>query len=852
MARSSRHKLHRSHKHRDRSESDGEDISKERKPKTEEEDTVRTSRVSDQEKRRNSSKDVVLASNGDVTSEHGKRRKDIGDRWNGGGEKEVKIEKTIKGDEIVVKSEKSSKGKYVSSVSKNRDEMSEKREEKRRTDKESGSSFPKDGKEMEKAREREKLNGKEMEKKERGTNHEVEASEDMHSREVEKERSCKRKNESGDYDKVDDSREDSSKYKSHKDGRSKEKYRDELDREYRHHDDKRRRDERSSRTHTSEKSDKYYRDETKVSESHDKKSKFQESEYDGSRYSDNHISKHKDSRGRKRPSDEIGDQNDTKIRSTKEPRDDTLKYGSSSSRYDARSDRAKVEQSDMEKADSSLGSIRPKHSPKSVYDARDHKWEKSGKTESTQRESISVDVHPSSSVVRERMSEVKSSDKGKLMAEADRTPLSDSRTSLNHLSEKPSFVNERQPEDGGQKSNNAPSPNTSNHLPPPLPPNKFSSPSVIRSYEDEMRNQNSDRRMNSRYKRGPGTPWKGPVPAWPSPVVNGFMPMQHGPPLGFPHPTVPQFPPFGVRPSLDMISSPYNNLHVHPYDMQMWDGNPNMFEEPHMFGRQEWDQNRAMMGNRGWNVQNGSMNMEYGIATQKENDYSHDEHLKSEKLVADDGGSKASKDESPVKKEVGQLSKFKAEKIPEPSKMPSSQKTSETKTNNHVNYVHCYISKLDVSPGLVSPDVYNQFTSLLEAKDGKSTSHHVSMGQRKNNLNGFMPVTKSRHSLLPKPSDDIFQKAMSLYSMKMVASKTFKSKVEGHMNESKRAITTDAQAVNDTVEAHAENLEERADNNNNDTDENYDVEVSEKTENVVNPESFGVDISRILSTESTH
>lgn len=209
----------------------------------------------------------------------------------------------------------------------------------------------------------------------------------MHTPEVEKEldkRTKRRRDGSGDQDRLDNvregddkqvsSRDDHLKNGSYKDGRYKEKYREEIDRDQRHRDDKRR-DDCSSRTHTSERSDsKYYRDEIRVSESRDKKIKLQESDRGLSRRSDDQSTKLKDNRGRKRSSDEIDDRSqiDLKPRSAKEPREDTPKNGSSSGKFDSRSDRARMEHPHTDKVDSSLGNSRIKNSPNSsAYAGKD-------------------------------------------------------------------------------------------------------------------------------------------------------------------------------------------------------------------------------------------------------------------------------------------------------------------------------------------------------------------------------------------------------------------------------------------------------------------------------------------------
>ncbi|ONK69927.1 uncharacterized protein A4U43_C05F28310 [Asparagus officinalis] len=972
MARSSRHKSHRSHKHRDRSESEDEGSSRDRKMKVAEEESARVSRVSDQEKRKSSSKDGVGTSNGDVSGDYGKKRKDrdedsaiVGDRWNGGGDDDARVEKESKKEgSDAANLEKSSKSKSLggdskgkSNSSRRREGSSEKNEEKRRLEKESSrressSSRCKDEKEKDKDRERER--GSEKDKKDQDFKHErsddraarreersvkpgIEISElqdEMHNPDIEKEsdkRSKRRRGGSGDLDRLDDgrkgdgrqesSRVEHSKNGSYKDGRykekyreeldkekyreeldkekyreelDKEKYREELDRDQRHHDYKRK-DERSSRAHTSERSDsKHYRDDRDSTRRvDDEKTKLHDSDRGGSRRVDDNSTKLKDNRGRKRSSAEIEDQNDMKSRSAKEPREDGNKNGSSSSKFDSRSDRARLEHPHSDRVDSSLSNSRTKNSPNaSAYSSKDQ----------IRHNSSPASRDHSASGGRERISGSRSSEKAKLkdnihsdafiadggsFLHHDRVPRSDTRSSPSQLREK-SPTSERRSEritsrrsldmeEGGQRSSSSskgkkgdssfhanvrereylaekPSEADSSqvelfkrehvsvgssssraaqlqgsspgHLPPP-PPVRIGvdSPSVLGSYEDDTRSQNGERKINTRYKRGgdstigrgPGTPWKGP-PTWPSPVANGFMPLQHGPSAGF-HPGIQQFPApslFGMRPPMDLNNPSYhihegNRFpgHVRPFGwhnavddcpphLQVWDGNANVFgDESHIYGRQEWDQNRHLLSSRGWEMstdmwsrQNANANIDRP-APWKEDEYSRqaqvdeasvgnlghnsrDEKARSEQPVADASGIKLPSDSSLAKRSVRASSKSPSDKTPELSKMPGLNGTSEKQSGSDV--LCCtYLSKLDISPDLVKPELYKQCISLMEGRERDVTDNFSIQGRRKNNVERLRLVAKSEQkvhkSLFPTASETTFRRAMSLYKKQMEAMK---------------------------------------------------------------------------------
>ncbi|KAL5998998.1 hypothetical protein ACLOJK_009947 [Asimina triloba] len=345
--------------------------------------------------------------------------------------------------------------------------------------------------------------------------------------------------------------------------------------------------------------------------------------------------------------------------------------------------------------------------------------------------------------------------------------------------------------------------NSASLLPPP-PPFRLGvdSPSVLGSSEEEMRGQPTDRKSGSRYKRtgdpnmarGPGNTWKG-VANWPSSVTNGFIPFQHGPPPSPFHPMVQQFPAaslFGVRPSMELGHAAYHmhdtGGHARPFGWQNpvenhmhgWDGTNGVFgDESNIYGRPDWDQNRHLIGNRGWEMgadpwkgQNGAMNMDIS-ANQKDQDNSisipaddtwtgqssqltRNEKNHSDRLPgtpAEGLGVKRS-DGTPAAKDTTEiLQEFVHKKTAEPSKLS---------TDNSTPFYQFYLSKLDISMDLAHPDCL----SLL--KIGRETSEEVNsakyarfeddtkMGAKNHNYN-------LRDSLFPAITESVFQRSMELY-----------------------------------------------------------------------------------------
>ncbi|XP_057951615.1 uncharacterized protein LOC131146213 [Malania oleifera] len=344
----------------------------------------------------------------------------------------------------------------------------------------------------------------------------------------------------------------------------------------------------------------------------------------------------------------------------------------------------------------------------------------------------------------------------------------------------------------------------------PIPPQSafrsgVDSPSLRGSLEDDVRG-NSSIHYRTGDVRGHVNALKG-VSNWSSPLPNGFIPFQHGPPHGGFQGMLPPFssPLFGVRPALEINQSgiPYHIPHADrfsshlrpigwphmvdspgPSHLHGWDGHNDVFRgESRMYGGPEWDQNRNSMNGRGWETsadmwkgQNGDVNMESVSASQKD-DYpvrpSADDELpglvdqKSQSEINHHGvqvvsvGTKRSTG-SPSKEISVSPPKSAHEKTPEPSKIS---------THGDSNFCLAYLSKLDISAELVRPELYKQCVSLLDLGQGANVvddvTNHVKLEdtwtQGPKVLDGMLSA-----KLFPTVKDSVLQRAMDLYRKQMV------------------------------------------------------------------------------------
>lgn len=261
--------------------------------------------------------------------------------------------------------------------------------------------------------------------------------------------------------------------------------------------------------------------------------------------------------------------------------------------------------------------------------------------------------------------------------------------------------------------------------------------------------------------RGHGNAWKG-VPNWSSPVPNGFIPFQHGPPHAGFQALMPQFPSpiFGVRASMEINHTgiPYHipdadrfPAHLRPLGWQNmvdgpaishlpgWDGNNVVFrDEAHMYGGPEWDHNRHSANSRGWDMtpdiwkgQSGDSHPEPFL--QKE-DYPAksmaDEALQRSQSESNHHGIlsksveiKRSSDTTSAKETSSLLPSAVNDKMPELSK-------PLTDDDDDSHFSLSYLSTLDISAELVHTELYDQCTSLLNKKANPASnvvSKHVKL-----------------------------------------------------------------------------------------------------------------------------
>ncbi|XWS61315.1 hypothetical protein CRYUN_Cryun07bG0115700 [Craigia yunnanensis] len=340
----------------------------------------------------------------------------------------------------------------------------------------------------------------------------------------------------------------------------------------------------------------------------------------------------------------------------------------------------------------------------------------------------------------------------------------------------------------------------------PQPPDfraGIGSPSFMGSLEEDNRINISGRYKRSgdlNVGRGQANAWRG-APNWPSPVPNGFIPFQPGPPHGGFQAMMPQFPSlslFGVRPSMEINHSgiPYHipdaerfSNHLRPMGWQNmmdgsgpahlhgWDGNNVVFrDEAHMFRGSEWDQNRHPVNGRGWDTssdvwkgKNGDVDMpstsqKEDLPVQTPPDDVHDElECQSSQYENSNSGVRVKGLEirSNVMSPVRESSRFSPE-IPHQS--PDSSKISSDYGGAH--YCQIYLSKLDISTELAGSELYDQCMGLLNVEQSKDLVKDVTM--LVNLKNGGRAVQKAfiavlSPSVIPATNASVFQKAMDLY-----------------------------------------------------------------------------------------
>lgn len=570
--------------------------------------------------------------------------------------------------------------------------------------------------------------------------------------------------------------------------------------------------------------------------------------------------RYKDSRGRKRSPDERDDISDTKSRGIKAHYTDLETRSLSNNRVDVDVDRARSQSRQAHVDAIGGGSNRRRTSPSSsshggVDDFR-HISEQRSKTISTRevtgfsgaserstkfRSSAEKSTKMDDGHLGELSIERSSSSKASPMGLAERSPSSTSfeRRHINRAGARRSLEVEetgrRNSASIGSKELSATddrpsrdlplekpladessqtdlafysraSQSNSSLLPPPIFRGSIGSP-LIGSMEEDNRVS-----MNTRYKRsgdpnvgrGQGNAWRG-APNWSSPMANGFIPFQHGPPHGGFQTMMPQFPSpslFGVRPTMDINHSgiPYHMPdaerfpnHLRPLGWQNmmdgsgphlhgWDVSNGVFrDEPHMYVGPEWEQNRHPMNGRGWESgadmwkgQNGDVSMDSSAVSQKEE---YPVQLPIDDTVAGQTGQSENNQLALRAKSVEQgpdvtsPARESSKSSPKILVENKSDRSSESSDDIFTRCTRVYLSKLDISSELAGQELHSQYLSLLE-KDHYSTveediTFFVSL------KDGGKAVPKSSISLLnsslfPATNDLIFQRAMDFYKKQRV------------------------------------------------------------------------------------
>lgn len=393
-----------------------------------------------------------------------------------------------------------------------------------------------------------------------------------------------------------------------------------------------------------------------------------------------------------------------------------------------------------------------------------------------------------------------------VIEDADDLHLNESKRSQELLSGKPPMDDFSQADGDNFSSSSF----KSDHLPTnfrsiiaPLPRFRagVDSPSV---FDSRGKSNNCYKRTcNSNMGRVQGNPWKG-VRNWPSPVINGFAPFQHGPhPMGF-HPVMQQFsapPMFGVRPSMELNHSgiPYHvaeterfSSHGPPFGWQNfvdglhppplchgWDANNGITrDEAHACGRLSFEHNRSSVTSQGWEAsvdmwkgQSGGVTEELPSVPEKkdrllcapEDDF----------WVGQSSEQAQNEENQPDLQveniDIGQPSDGLAKEISSKAsnsvteRCPNLPKISRDYDDHHWLV---YLSKLDISADLTHPEIYNQCTSIMDLELKKTVDHDSSKFlYLEEVVEARVKVfnNNSNASLFAAINDSVFQRAMSFY-----------------------------------------------------------------------------------------
>ncbi|OWM79636.1 hypothetical protein CDL15_Pgr023048 [Punica granatum] len=304
--------------------------------------------------------------------------------------------------------------------------------------------------------------------------------------------------------------------------------------------------------------------------------------------------------------------------------------------------------------------------------------------------------------------------------------------------------------------------------------------------------------------RGHGNNWRG-VSNWSSPLSNGFIPFQHGPPHGnFPAmmPHFPAPPLFSVRPPMDINQSglPYHLAdadrfpgHLRPIGWQNmidasghprfhgWEGTGGLMrEDPHLFQGPDWEQNRHLMNIRGWETnsdlwkgQNGDLSADLPSASKKEE---HPVQLPADDIDPKGHGFTGGDSHHPKKvqsrisgaeQEVPSLEREIVKSLAPKTEIDVGTDSSKSTEVDTFAQLSCaYLSKLDLSAELADPELYKRCLTLLGGEQASTGDDNPGVHT---NFEGHGKVIKVisdgslRVSVFPAIDDSVFQKAINHY-----------------------------------------------------------------------------------------
>jgi zinc finger CCCH domain-containing protein 13 len=303
-----------------------------------------------------------------------------------------------------------------------------------------------------------------------------------------------------------------------------------------------------------------------------------------------------------------------------------------------------------------------------------------------------------------------------------------------HQDRTPAKVLFREPTPSGSSRGGHFSGASPNH---PLPPSmrQRTEDSFLGSYDDDRRPQSGDRRFHGHQKRndmnsGRGHSWNN-QPNWPAPVANGFVPIQHGAP-GF-HPPVHQFHAphmFNLRPQMKLnqpgVSYPMHDAHMRPFGWpnpldepcppHLWNGGNVFPGDPFVYGRQDWDQNRAHAGNRGWEM-SGDASKGLSEVPDGELPIAKKEPDSTATTVSESAGGEHNSQPQIEQKEIEHFNSENFEAKDDTKNLvkclESSPGVPSMLSKNGAVFSKSYLSRISVSRDLAGSELYNKCISLL-------------------------------------------------------------------------------------------------------------------------------------------